>query len=88
MLYKALRRAAVNGRTEVVELLLETEVNEQRFKDDALCEAASFGRTETVELLIKAGANPHCVLDDWLILYCIKKRGYTEVIKLLQNVAK
>jgi ankyrin repeat protein len=63
-LRRAFAQAAYHGRTEVLKLLFEEDVNgeirdDDGIKDDALYQATDNEQAETVELLLEHGANPN-----------------------------
>ncbi len=83
----SIRRAAENGRDDVVKLLLDFDdvydsVDPTTFNNHALNEASLRGHHKVVKLLLDDGRADPTSMDS----YCIQKAsdyGHTEVVKLL-----
>jgi DNA-binding CsgD family transcriptional regulator len=87
-----LYKAAVQGETEIVRMLLEAGADpdrESRGEDEGrpLCAAASWGRTDIVRLLLEHGADPNAVESQgqgrMTALAWAKHGGHIEVVELL-----
>ena len=83
----ALRWASINGRTEVVKILLEAGADVHAENDLALRIASYYGHTEVVITLLKAGANVHAPdhIGPDAALRWASKYGHSEVVKLLEQ---
>ena len=83
----ALIRAAEEGDTETVELLLDREADIEAKDNEgktALIVAASEGHTETVGLLLDKGADIEADEEDgWRALHFAASDGHTETVQLL-----
>ncbi len=85
----ALIWAAINGHTEIVEILLNfgADGNKQMtFGFTALMDAAENGHTEVVELLIDEGAKVNLKDNKGrTALMLASQEGHTEIVELLKN---
>ncbi|GLW07690.1 hypothetical protein Misp01_28200 [Microtetraspora sp. NBRC 13810] len=87
----ALYRAAVDGRAEIVDLLLARGADANRFSGDAdddeglpLCGAAARGLTSIVEALLAAGADPlGKEAGGWSALLWAAAKGHREAAETL-----
>ncbi|KAH4059332.1 hypothetical protein HBI25_106250 [Parastagonospora nodorum] len=88
-LRKSFAQAAYHGRTEVLKLLFEQDVNREihddySIKDDALYQATDNEQGETVELLLAHGANPNAEGPTYgFALAASAYDGTTEILKVL-----
>lgn len=84
-----LYKAAVQGETEIVQILLAAgaEPNQESGGEDEgtpLCAAAAWGRTEIVRLLLRHGADPNLIeKGPMTALIWARQNGHAETIQLL-----
>ncbi len=84
-----LYRAAVQGKTEIVRILLEAgaDPNQESGGEDegtSLCAAAAWGRTEIVTLLLQHGADPNAIeKGPMTALIWARQNGHAETVELL-----
>ncbi len=81
LLNNRLIKAAGNGDTALVEILLDQDAEIHAASDCALRRATDGGHTETVALLIDRGADIHVVND--IALRSAVRSGHTAMIALL-----
>jgi len=73
--------ASMNGRLDVVELLIEHSINIHAYNDRALCNASSNGHIDIVELLIKHGA--YVYAQNNAALRYASLNGHLDIVDLL-----
>ena len=87
-----LYKAAVQGETEIVGMVLDAgaDANRESGGEDEgtpLCAAASWGQTEIVRLLLQHGADPNAIdtpnKGSMTALGWAERNGHAEVVKLL-----
>lgn len=79
----ALRGAAANGHTKIVEFLLKKGLDIHHNFDMPLRMASFYGKTDTVDYLLRCGSYIHIFSD-----YCLRNsasNGHLETVKLLTS---